>query len=150
MNKTTNVSEILESYHENSNVFSVDFTEMFIDDYGNFNHKEFNRYFDTSASFSTINNALVELTGSKILTKRKFETPYKNQALFESVYEFGKFPHARDWIMHMSEAYGALVSKSYVLGYIAKQHPKRVSGSFLPTAFNEDKHVDKSKEPEHE
>lgn len=128
--------EILTQYWDSdTETFNPSFVEAFVDPKGALVMKEFIRYFGVSSSYSEINNALVELTGSKKISQERGEFEPYAFIFFTKSYKFGEKQHVRDWIMELGEQ-GYFVRKEDVFNYVSRQRPEKSTQSFLPTAMH--------------
>lgn len=127
------LSEILNGYLNEEKQFNNCFIQMFVNSDNSLAFADFNRVHDTNFTHKQIVKAIQDLTGSKVV---KYSIPEYEPSLFEDfkeAYEFGLYKVAKDWNFYLHTIYGKVLPRGELLGWIAKQHPKRVKGSFLPT-----------------
>lgn len=127
--------------------FLYAFSQSFADRSGKIVFREFNRYFETKASFAQINNAVLEVSGSKLIPFEQREDTPTALRVFGEAYVFGKFSHPRDWVMHMYENYGVEISLQAVFKFVSEQRPERSASSFLPASMQDHKLYDKEDKP---
>lgn len=127
------IIEILKSYTNESGEFNDLFIQMFVGKDNKFNFSDFNRVHESHFTHKQILEAIKDLTGSKVVKYCDPEPDVHLYEIFKGEYSFGKFKHARDWNIYLFENYGKVLMCSLILGWIAKQYPKPVKSSFLPT-----------------
>lgn len=126
------LSEILNGYFSEGQ-FNDLFIQMYVNTDNSLAFADFNRVHDTSFTHKQILKAIQDLTGSKVV---KYRQPSHSQDLcleFTDAYEFGTYKVAKDWNLYLYEMFGEVLPRGDLLSWIAKQHPKKVQGSFLPT-----------------
>lgn len=127
------LSEILASYQGEDKQFNDLFIQMFVNSDNSLAFADFNRIHESNFTHKQIIKAIQDLTGSKVV---KYCIPEYEPSLFEEfkeAYEFGTYKVAKDWNEYLFSIYGKVLPRGEMLGWIAKQHPKRIQGSFLPT-----------------
>lgn len=140
------LTEIINKYYVDGK-FTYPFSQSFADASGKVNFREFNRYFETKASFAQINNEILAVSGSKLIPFEKREDTAAGLRVFGEAYQFGKFTHPRDWVMHMADNYGVEISLAAVFKFVANQRPERSTSSFLPASMQDHKIYDKEDKP---
>lgn len=126
--------DILQGYFDvESNSFDSVFIQMFVETDSKFNYGFFNKFFEQSFTHSDINNAINELSGSKVIKFLEVETDPKAVDFLHNKYTFGKFPNVRGWIDYIAEQTGYVISRAVLFSWVASQHPPKQQSSFLPT-----------------
>lgn len=116
--------------------FDKHFIQAFVERNNTLNLREFVRFFEVSASYAEINNALVEVNGTKKVAFEEFEPELHDYRIMMDRYKFGKFQHVRDLIMELGEE-GIFVTRDVLFRYVERQRPERNLKSFLPTAMQD-------------
>lgn len=125
-------NDILEAFW-NGEEFDGYIIQMFVENDGKFNYTFFNKFHETSFTHAQINTAIEEISGSKVIRFR--EEPIDDTALDALIkdYKFGKHENVRVWIHDILDRYGVIIPRSVLFNWVAKQHPPKQQGSFLPT-----------------
>ncbi|URC22490.1 hypothetical protein KAMAJI_00620 [Serratia phage vB_SmaM-Kamaji] len=116
--------------------FENHFIQAFVERNGQLNMREFIRYFEVSASYAEIKNALVEVNGSQKIAFSDFEPEFHDYRIMKERYSFGTYPHVRDLIMELGEE-GIFVTRDVLFRYVERQRPERNKNSFLPTSMQD-------------
>lgn len=132
--------DILNDYwNSDEEQFAPHFVQAFVERDGSLNMREFIRFFEVSASYAEINNALVEVNGSKKIRFEEFEPELQDYQVMKQRYAFGKYQHVRDLIMELGEE-GIYVTRDVLFRYVERQRPERNASSFLPTSMQDTYH----------
>lgn len=128
------LSQILAKYfNQEDKSFSDLFIQMFVNSDNSFAFTDFNRVHETNFTYKQIIAGLKDLTGRKYV---EYSTPEMNPKLwkeFTTEYKFGVYKVAKDWNLFLADKFGEVLPRGQLLGWIAKQHPPKSQGSFLPT-----------------
>jgi hypothetical protein len=142
------IKDILSKFYDGEQ-WEPAFVQAFVAEDGRILAREFIRYFDVKVSFAQLNSAILDIGHTKLIKFAKVEENPDHIKLFKEAYVFGKFEHARDWVIYLHEAYGVTLNRATVLTHISLQRPEKCASSFLPAAMQE-KHYDREvKEPVH-
>lgn len=126
------LTEILNSYMVDGE-FNDLFIQLFVAKDNTFSYNDFNRIHDTTFTFKQIIGELFDLTGSKVVKYRDPDVEPELFNEFKQAYQFGMFTHVKDWNQYLHDVFGKVLPRSTILNWVAKQHPTKVLGSFIPT-----------------
>ena len=136
----------LQNYWFNDQ-FNDLFIQLFVETNNSFNYRFFNTFHESKFSHTEINNALLELTGSKVVKSRlvDFAPNSLGMELFQKAYVFGKFENARQWVHEFWYQTDIVPDRVTILNWIAKQHPPKQQSSFSPSCDRNLYHDSKEK-----
>ena len=116
--------DLLPSFKEHLGVFNASIQEEFMETGTHFLDKNYiAQITGQNMSNKSFRQVCVDIFGTDRFNYTKVPESDLDQESFDKHYEFGKYPHCRQWVTHFAKE-GIFTSRVLVLGYILDAKPR--------------------------